>query len=515
MATLTRGPLIGAGAWLRRRVSVDAGVAIVAGLTLLALGLRLLIIRGLWVDEAITAQQAQMPFGQMIVDIRYGDVHPPLHHVTVWATVQLLGASEWTVRLPSIVFGTLLVPMLYLLGRDLYTRRTGVVAAAFGAFAPVVVWYSQEARMYALVMLLSATAVVAQYGAIRRVRWWTWVLYTAATIGLLWTHYVAGLQVAVQQLAFLVVAVRRRRRGQPTARLLGAWLGSLAVIVASLLPLLPIVEDQVRSFITGRGDVEAAPGTAGAGLTDVAGAEGGPSVYGIVVNLIWTFLGYHSDQVVKLLGALWPLGMLFALFLLGRGPWRPPTLLLLAAALGPMLGLLVASYFVSAPTAGGESLFEVRYFSSAVPPLLALGARVVTSISDHRRVITVVTTVVVATMLTGLADQQLNSANPRLFDFRGALQDLRAEAAPEDVVIYAPDYLEHLVAFYAPDLDAEPMNVDNLPELNGDRSVHVLASFLDVPATAARVGTALVKLDREGRLVDHEEQERVEMWEFR
>jgi uncharacterized membrane protein len=115
-------------------------------LVMVGFGLRLLVTRSIWLDEAISIRQAQLPFNEMISQLA-GDVHPPLHHAVLWATVRLLGTGELAVRMPSIVAGTLLIPALYGAGRDLYDRRVGLVAATFGTVAPIVIWYSQEARM--------------------------------------------------------------------------------------------------------------------------------------------------------------------------------------------------------------------------------------------------------------------------------------------------------------------------------------------------------------------------------
>ena len=60
-----------------------------------------------------------------------------------------------------------MIPALYLLGRELYDRRTGLVAAAFGAASPLLIWYSQEARMYAFVTLFGLLALLTQLRAIR------------------------------------------------------------------------------------------------------------------------------------------------------------------------------------------------------------------------------------------------------------------------------------------------------------------------------------------------------------
>ena len=73
--------------------------------------------RGLWVDEAISVDQAQMPFGQMLDDMATTDVHPPLHHAVLWVTVRLFGTSELAVRLPSLLAGVALVPVMYWVGK--------------------------------------------------------------------------------------------------------------------------------------------------------------------------------------------------------------------------------------------------------------------------------------------------------------------------------------------------------------------------------------------------------------
>ena len=90
-------------------------------------------------------------------------------------------------------------------GRLLYDRRTGWVAAVLAAIAPFGVWYSQEARMYSLFMLVRRRRRRAprcrRCAAAARV---DWVLYGVATAAMLWTQYFAVLPVLVQQ-----VGVRR------------------------------------------------------------------------------------------------------------------------------------------------------------------------------------------------------------------------------------------------------------------------------------------------------------------
>ncbi len=199
---------------LAERVATAGNSVVVglAGITAVGLAVRLVVPRGLWLDEATSVFQAKMGFSEMLTNLRTTDVHPPLYFTVLWGAVRVFGSSEMAVRLPSIVAGLALLPVLYLCGEELYDRRTGLVAAAIGSVSPLLVWYSQEARMYALFMVFAVAAVWLQARAIRRGRTLDWMLYAVVTAALVWTQYFAVLQVLVQQAAFLVVIARRQAR---------------------------------------------------------------------------------------------------------------------------------------------------------------------------------------------------------------------------------------------------------------------------------------------------------------
>ncbi len=112
-------------------------VVALAGLSAAALGLRVVMFRGLWVDEAISVRQARLPLGTMLHELAATDVHPPLHHLILWVTTRILGASEFAVRLPSILAGVALIPLLFWAGSLLYSRRVGWVAALLAVPSPL------------------------------------------------------------------------------------------------------------------------------------------------------------------------------------------------------------------------------------------------------------------------------------------------------------------------------------------------------------------------------------------
>jgi O-antigen/teichoic acid export membrane protein len=486
-------------------------VALVAAATLVAVVVRLLLTRGLWVDEAISVAQAQMPLGQMLDELRWSDVHPPLHHLVLWITVRVAGTGELAVRMPSILAGAALVPVLYLLGRDLYGRATGRVAALAGAVAPFLVWYSQEARMYSLFMLAATAAVLGQVRVLQRGAPRDWVLYTLATVAMAWSQYFAVLPLAVQQIAFVAVLWQRRRDRATMRPFATAWAVSLVAIVLLVAPMTSLALDQLGNYLDRRDAIEGLGATpAGHGPVDTSAAQGELSVYAVVANGIWAMWGYHADDAMAQIAALWPLGMLAALLALGRGR-SPGTSLLVALIAVPALGLFVAGIFK-------RDLFELRYFAGAVPLALVLAARMTTRVAATTLMRGAVGVVLVATLGIGLIDQQLNGTNPRRYDFDGALTTVNETWEPGDVLLYEPLYLSELVDYYGPEIDSRPISQLTNPAVAAAPAVFVLVTerVINERETAARVGHVLAQLEDQGRqVVVRTDHPNVTVWELR
>ena len=502
-AAVARLPRREREAGLRLRPRPSRAALAVGGLTVAALVLRLIATRSIWLDEATSITQAQLPLGGLLDSLRASDVHPPLHHLLLWVLAHTVGTAELVMRMPSILAGTALVPVVFVLGRELYDRRAGLVAAALTTVAPFAVWYSQEARMYALFMLFATLAVLAQLRALRRGERRDWVLYAVASAGLVWTQYFGLLILGVQQAAFAVAALRRHRAGEPVRGLLVGWLTATAVIVVATAPLVPFALDQFHANqAAGKGF--GAPQQAGSTVDSTAHQ---PGVYVVLTNLVWAVWGYHSASTMAAVTALWPLGMLLALLLLGRGR-SPRTLLVAACALVPAGALFVL----------GEAkpfLFEIRYFSGAVPLLLVLMARAATAWTAGRRVVGgAVVAALLASLSLAAADQQVNRSNPRLYDFEGTLATLRKRVRPGDVVLYEPYYLRDVVHYYAPDLRSAPLR-DGVPSKRWAKRVFVMASFLDQPSRARRTAAAIDRIERTRPLRDAFRRPQIKVWMLR
>jgi uncharacterized membrane protein len=470
----------------------NAALAILAGVTLAGLALRLAVPRGIWLDEAISIHQANLGFHDMFENLQYGDRHPPLHHVVLWLTVKAFGDGELAVRIPSIVAGTLAIPALYLLGRELYDRRTGLVAAAFGAASPLLIWYAQEARMYAFVELFGLLAVWTQLRAIRNPSMGNWAAYILATAALLWSHYFGVLLIGVQQVIFVGVLIHRRRAGELVRPLALGFAYSLAVLAMQLVPLLTFALKQFDS-------TEAAFGSP-------SGTYDALSFYAVVSNMAWALWGYHPDSTTELLAAGWPLLLLLSLLLLGRGGSRQ-TIFLAVAAITPIVLLLGVAVY-------DRELFEVRYFLVAIPLLFLLIARLVTGWIRRPGARLAVTGVIVFTLLLGLADQQTNDGNPRLYDFRGAIEKIQDDAGPKSLVLFEPPDMRYVLDYYAPELRRRPLR-QGVPRRREGSPVFILASFQDNQLFFDRTNRVEGKLDFQRRLLREFETPQTKVWEFR
>jgi 4-amino-4-deoxy-L-arabinose transferase-like glycosyltransferase len=129
--------------------------------------------------------------------IKHAEITPPLYFVAAWFTTRF-GHSILLLRLPSLIAGELSIPLIYLLGIRTVGRRAALVAAALTTVSPFMIYYSTEARAYAVMMLLVMGSTLAMLVAVdsRRNRWW--VLYAVCSCAAVYTHLTSVFVLAAQ-----------------------------------------------------------------------------------------------------------------------------------------------------------------------------------------------------------------------------------------------------------------------------------------------------------------------------
>jgi len=202
-----------------------------ASLTALGGALRFATLdrQSFWLDELVTVSLVRRSFGGMVRTIPHSEATPYLYYVLVWPWTHLFGSGEVGIRSFSALAGTATIVAAYGAGAALLSRRAGLIAAALVAVNPFLLWYSQEARAYALVVLfvavglwLFARGLAGARGALAG-----WAIVSGLALA---THYFAVF-VVVPEAVWLLARVPERRRA--------LWAALLpALVLAVELPLL-------------------------------------------------------------------------------------------------------------------------------------------------------------------------------------------------------------------------------------------------------------------------------------
>ena len=200
-------------------------------MTLLAAGVRLptLGLQSFWLDEGYTERLVRMSLGAMVQTIPRTESTPPVYYVLAWVWTRLFGFSELGLRSLSALAGIATIPVACALARRLGGPRPAAIAGLLLAVSPLMVWFSQEARAYALGTLLATMSVLCTVAWLqeRRQGWLIgWAL--AAALGVA-THYFVVFVVAPE----VALLWWRSRRGRA---LVGA-MAMVAIVCAALIPL--------------------------------------------------------------------------------------------------------------------------------------------------------------------------------------------------------------------------------------------------------------------------------------
>lgn len=220
----------------------------VVGLTCVALILRVLMAArgGLWRDEALFLFVARSPSWSAMLDfLRFHESHPPLFYGLMRAWLSITGDTDAMALVLPVAFGVALIPVIYLVGASLFSRRAGLIAACLATFSPSLIEYSAIVRPYSLLPLL---VLISSFTLVRAVETGStrmWVGYVASTVAMLYTHNWVWLVLCGQWVAVAVVIGRGIAR--PRRSIAREWLLVQSIIGLSYVPWAPSLIYQTRN----------------------------------------------------------------------------------------------------------------------------------------------------------------------------------------------------------------------------------------------------------------------------
>ena len=189
--------------------------------------------RGVWYwgDEGLAVGIASHPLGDIPTLLRQ-DGSPPLYYMILHVWMSAFGSAEASTHTLSLVFGLGTVGAAWWMGRSLFGRRVGWFTVALAALNPFLGHFSNETRMYTLMVLLATlgTGSFLHVFVFRRRRYLP--LLGLSVVLLLYTHnwalfFLLGMAVAL--VPCLLVASDRRR----------LWLDALLAFGSAGLLYLP------------------------------------------------------------------------------------------------------------------------------------------------------------------------------------------------------------------------------------------------------------------------------------
>ncbi len=445
--------------------------------------------QSLWRDEVDSLRFALRPLPRVLAAFTRPGENGPLFYLLLRPWLAAAGHSEYALRFPSIILGALAVALIYAWARKLFGRSLGpgaaLLAALLLAVNPYHVWYSQEARMYALVTVTVLLAMWFFAAAMEKNGWRSWAgWYLFVSLGF-YIHVLAILALPVQG-AWLLVTPRWRRR----------WRRALAALALLILPYLPLIGWQWTLLR----DVHFRTGHAFTPLPRMLATLFTVQIQGILLGGRWVF----SLPIFLLCGAfLLPPARKKAWGMLGAWWLLPPLLLFALTLITP--------------------LFTDRYLIWTLPALILLLTLGAMQVARQSRWLALA--LILALALFQLHQGWRQMTTPIKPDLRAAAAYAAPRRQADEITIFLMPYIHYTYRYYdpgdypwaeAPYANREP-DASQVPQrlraltrgYNGVWLVESEADFYD------RNGLIPAWLAANARLVDEAHFARVDLYHYR
>jgi mannosyltransferase len=381
------------------------GVCLISFLVLMNNSLRL--------DESQSLWQTSHSIGGTLRAVAQ-DVHVPLYHLMLHFWQLYFGHSVPTIRLLSLIFFLINIPLFYVLARHILNVGWSLFATIVFSFSPFMNWYANEARMYSLLALM-ATLSQIYYLRIMQNKKRAWKGFTITALFGAYTHYFFSFNLAAQGLFFLT----NRKKFAP-----GSFRRFIIVGIMVAIALAPWL---IYFHSLGSGK-NTSPKLARPSTVDF-------------FNAFSQFLfGFQDNYINTILVSCWPLVILVAFLAIRRGQKVTPEVsYMVTAAFLPVLMAYILSFVVS-------PFYLSRYMISCVAPLIIV---LVWLISHYgKRMTTAIVCLVVAIMIATSIQQADSLATPVKENYRGVAQTIESEAQPQDVVALSAPFTVYPFEYY-------------------------------------------------------------------
>ena len=464
--------------------------------------------QSLWYDEVQTIEIARGSLAEVSLAAAQTNIQPPLFFWLVRA-MSTFGSNEFNIRLPSAIAGLLTVPLVWAIAAQITSRLTAIIAMLAIAISPFHIWYSQEARGYALLLLFLTASVFCMLA------WWRGVKharlgYLISTVLALYTHILALPFLAVH-LTMAYFLSKHPPCSSPDSITLLTFYRFIQTLAAALLFLIPGLVVLFRhSYVLYllppfslvlEGPAKVSMSMIAAGVLYslyalVAGFSLGPSS-----RELHSVMGFGdlAAYVTPQLAIFW---IVFGILLLSGIVLAYRERVMRITVLGWLVLLLILS---AGAAFWAEAVLYPRFLIAATPPvclLLGLGIASQPTLSRKLLALIVFMTATAIPLQNALSDPRYAKE-----DMRSAERYLSSVAGERDIVIVSTGYMTSVLAHYCDRSRACKVNL--IPYPADHRWTNAEQISEDVPkliAGRARVWLLLSRTfhsDPQGFLLDY------------
>ena len=435
---------------------------LIALLIIIALGAILRVYKigddSLWLDEAYSVKFShEAPAG--IIAETSKDVHPPLYYFALHYWMLLFGDSESAVRLLSALFGILALPLIYKLTTHMFDRATALLATGLLALSRFHLEFSQEARMYSLLCLLSLLSFYFFLKLLEDEKPLALAAYIIASALMMYTHVYSFFILAAQNFYLLILLFASRDKFKRTWK---RWLAAQVILAVLFLPWLSVQMQQFSRVQQGFWIPKLPPRLLLYTLEMYAGSKQLAWILSVLIALAvfsgWK--GWKGNRATESSSNESEKSLLTG---------RPKLYLLLLWLLCPIMLPYIISQFSS-------PIFLPKYTIAALPAFVILAARGLLSLRYHQLKL------VLVLLLVGFSLVALRNSfgSPKKDMWREAVARFTILAKPNDLVLFNQQSGQVPFDYYArrTDLIEKPFP-DYSSELRKDNLADLLKSAIE------------------------------------
>ncbi len=402
---------------------------LLSGIVLLSFLVRAisLDLQSLWRDEVDVLRFATQPLIELLRNFTLAEHNGPLYYILMRGWLRLAGTSEFALRFIALICGVLSIALIWRVARPLIGQHAALLTTLLAAISPYLVWYAQDAKMYAAFTMLILLASWCAERAIQTGQGVWWGGFAFAVSLSLYIHLLAVLMIPLYALMLFIwpSALHRRRHG----------LIALGFVTLPYLPLalweLPLL---LQPHPTGH-------------------------VFVPLSEMFALLFALHT-RGVALVGD-WPVSTAFLFAVLvgifapstrteawmkenttplkGSSPWRGRLFLALWAFL-PVV--LLFGVTLRLP------LFQPRYLIFTLPPFLTLTARGILALARLARPVAL-TLLAVVLAFSGLG-LWVQGTQPLKSDFRAAAAFMARRYQAGEPIMFQVPYVRYTFEYYFP-----------------------------------------------------------------